>query len=1852
MKKYLLLVLSVFCCALFLNAQNTFDKAEKSFSEGLYKQAIKEYEPFLKSKNKQERYEAQLKTILAYNNLYQYDNALKTSYSFPMPKDNLYKMRYYLLQAQLLNRTLYSYQSPDLIESLDDPTKWTRTQKEKEIKNLYQKLWAMRQELILIPSKQENPYLTLNRYNNINTELYPTVYDYLVEEWQNQDFITQEKLLEESNRLEGELRKDIRELYKIKRLISFKNKDNQNKFAKCLDSVSVYVNSCPLENLNPYLFKAQYPLAKAKALLESAIILTSQEKNLQAMERLDLCLNLPKNYFTDSCRIEKENLLRPIFTLTKALPQDIAANQTYPLSYKAANIEKINAYIYKLNPNELYEKGLYIDSKTEENLRKAKAYKTFSLSPKYTEKYRQTEETFTLPALEAGFYYIIFTNPKTDKEPLAKQWSAIFNASELALIQTSYNTTNNLYQLNNKGSYAQFYALNANTGLPLENTKIKTNLSSQNIVTNKLGQAKVKYSQYSYNKKALAQYAGNYALLSSLQLTAEKNKQTSYIINTDSAIYKPGQEVKMQIIAAYEEDSLWKPVTNKVLEVKLLSPNGQEFEKQKITLDSFGTANTTFILPQEAMTGNWVINASYNQRYIASAGFSVEVYRQPEFEISFNNYQGTPSFNKPLTVSGNAAYLRGDKVSKAKVAYTITKTYFRPWFCWWLPQRNDRELALEGTTDTDDNGNFYITWTPKEEKDKENLLPARYEVKVFITDQAGNTIQSSKTYTVSKQKFFFVMKNEQKFFSAEDKNTLLIQMFNADEEPLEGKAQAQFFKLALKDTDKDFDINNQELFEQKKSLGKAFEVAFNKETPSQIPFKLDEGIYQLKLKKDKDESKINFLVVNTKDTKLNLSNVALVQHKEYAPGETALILIGNKNLNTKYVEIFKQEFLIEQKNIAKEGVVILELPIKSSYSGGIYLRWFGVKDYKTYTAVANIPVIYPNTKIQAQIKGQDTLEPGTQADITLEAKDEQKNPVEAKAVITVYDKALDYYKKHSLKLPIVYSSEKMGSALFTANFSNNYILRNYGTRLLSASGRSYGMKGLAMAKSASADMLEASNNTVAFEESLSFDAETAPSAGFEQETDQDNLARKDFTTTAYWNPSLEIKQGKANFSFKLPDLLTRWQILGALWTKDFKTGKTAFSFTTTKDLILSLQAPRFLREGDKMELRSMVINNTEKSLNAKVSLYLTLNGQKAQDLFKINTPYQEVLLAPKEQKVLLWPLEAPQGTGVIALNMVARAENLLDGEEKVFPLLPSRQRLAENNTIALKEGLNKLTLESLLKDKTLELETVQLAIEPSLIMTVLNAMPLLVEQKSPALTSKLINYYPLAVLNKLYQTYPEFKKAAAELPKRNTVNRPWQKDENLLLNQLTNSPWYNLSKGYKVQNTIDIFDAALVEKKQKEINKDLAKYQNKDGSFSWIQGGTGSLFMTLYYLEKASMAKTWDIAIDEQITKKALAYATKEIRLNLAQVNSYNLNQALYFADILTAFPQDWHNYDVKSLMEKTNSFVNKMTPLGKAKAALVWTRLGNKTRAKNLIASLMDSATISPVNGIYWAPEEKSWQWFNDSITVHSAAIKALLAINPKDSRLKDLTKWLIFQKGATLWQNQEQAATAVLTIFEIMKLSDALEQNKTFNITWNGQDINLKAKPFDLDENKFTLSVYDKEAKPSALKATVIKSKDSGLADFASLSALYSSSKVQKESPQGLMNIKKEYFLVKDKKAILLKEGDEVEVGSEIEVRLTISCKNQFDFVSVSDLKPAAFENQDLLSSWQYKNRLPYYQEMQNSQTNFYFDYLPNGTYELKYTLRPTASGLYNAGAAVIQSQFAPQFGAHSAGFYIKVK
>ena len=108
-------------------------------------------------------------------------------------------------------------------------------------------------------------------------------------------------------------------------------------------------------------------------------------------------------------------------------------------------------------------------------------------------------------------------------------------------------------------------------------------------------------------------------------------------------------------------------------------------------------------------------------------------------------------------------------------------------------------------------------------------------------------------------------------------------------------------------------------------------------------------------------------------------------------------------------------------------------------------------------------------------------------------------------------------------------------------------------------------------------------------------------------------------------------------------------------------------------------------------------------------------------------------------------------------------------------------------------------------------------------------------------------------------------------------------------------------------------------------------------------------------------------------------------------------------------------------------------------------------------------------------------------------------------------------------------------------------------------------------------------------------------------------------------------------------LMEGEALPVGSEVEVRLTLTASSAFDFVVLTDPKPAGFESTELLSGWS-SDVLSFYRENRDAATNFFFDRVPAGTYTLRYTLRPTLGGSYHALPAQVQSMYAPEFSAHT--------
>jgi hypothetical protein len=88
------------------------------------------------------------------------------------------------------------------------------------------------------------------------------------------------------------------------------------------------------------------------------------------------------------------------------------------------------------------------------------------------------------------------------------------------------------------------------------------------------------------------------------------------------------------------------------------------------------------------------------------------------------------------------------------------------------------------------------------------------------------------------------------------------------------------------------------------------------------------------------------------------------------------------------------------------------------------------------------------------------------------------------------------------------------------------------------------------------------------------------------------------------------------------------------------------------------------------------------------------------------------------------------------------------------------------------------------------------------------------------------------------------------------------------------------------------------------------------------------------------------------------------------------------------------------------------------------------------------------------------------------------------------------------------------------------------------------------------------------------------------------------------------------------------------------------------MKDMRASGFEPINVLSTYHYQDGLGYYQATKDAATNFFFDYIPKGTYVFEYDLRVQHKGNFSNGITTIQCMYAPEFTSHSEGIRVKVE
>ena len=117
-------------------------------------------------------------------------------------------------------------------------------------------------------------------------------------------------------------------------------------------------------------------------------------------------------------------------------------------------------------------------------------------------------------------------------------------------------------------------------------------------------------------------------------------------------------------------------------------------------------------------------------------------------------------------------------------------------------------------------------------------------------------------------------------------------------------------------------------------------------------------------------------------------------------------------------------------------------------------------------------------------------------------------------------------------------------------------------------------------------------------------------------------------------------------------------------------------------------------------------------------------------------------------------------------------------------------------------------------------------------------------------------------------------------------------------------------------------------------------------------------------------------------------------------------------------------------------------------------------------------------------------------------------------------------------------------------------------------------------------------------------------------------------------------------------LNNGDALAVGDKIKVRIELKSDRDMEYLHMKDMRAACMEPINVISQYKWQGGLGYYETTKDASTNFFFSWLPRGTYVFEYGMFVTHSGNYSNGITNIQCMYAPEFSSHSEGIRVNVE
>ena len=1361
----------------------------------------------------------------------------------------------------------------------------------------------------------------------------------------------------------------------------------------------------------------------------------------------------------------------------------------------------------------------------------------------------------------------------------------------------------------------------------------------------------------------------------------KKDNETKYQVYTDRSIYRPGQTVHVTAIDFVNMKGVDAkvPVGRDELDFRLCNASWKEVEMKKAKVDEYGTASVDFELPKEGQTGMY--HVSVNDQ--VNRFFRVEEYKRPTFEITFPKVNEKYNWGDTVVVKASAKTYAGVPVQGAKVEYQVTRRNQ----LWWWGAGSAGQLVKTDSCVTREDGTFDVeipleaSLSGKDEADMSDFMrQARFfnfEVSAIVTDISGESHEGVMSLPLGTKPTILTV-NLPKRIEADSLKTVTFAYRNASGMPISSRLKYRIDKGEWKDAEANAPVSIKEYASSSAS--------------SSLVWK--SGVHQLEAICGQDTLQQKFTLFSMKDTHpVEPTTEWYYQTAKTFPrdGKPVYIQVGSSENGAHIVYSIIAGNKLLEKGAWELGDSIVTLPFtyKEEYASGIVLNYSFVKQGKCYTRMMSIARPLPEKKLNIAWKTfRNRLIPGQKEEWTLRITTPDGKPAKAQLMSVLYDKSLDQIAPHSWNLSLgFYQSLPNCYWKHNLSFRSLYLNGVYPTKYYDERGldvdkfdgkyfsyyaymQAMELSKLERSSGGTVEAVRVQKDELVLEEAkvmkirgsnMTRVAAAAPSGNkvFDVVEEMPQFAggsgsdagqfldkvqvRENMNETAFFYPALESdNNGNVAIRFTLPESVTTWKFMGLAHDKEMRNGLLVDEAVAQKTVMVQPNMPRFLREGDKSTIVVKLFNSSDKKVSGNTRMQI-LDPETNKVVWQKTQNYS---IDAEGSATISFDVQGLK-EGVYINKVVAAGNGYSDGEQHYLPVLSNRELVVNTLPITLhQKGEQNFDLSKLFLNK--EGKQAKGAEEAKVTIEYTNNPSWLMVKALPAISNP-TEEDALSLMAAIYA---------------NTVSRHVQKTLNV--------------------NAKDIDDASGLtsasDTLEKKVNKYVAllkKLQNKDGSFSWWKGMSGSRYMTTAVAEmmvrlnaivgrQSSTASMLSGAIDYlrqqtarevKAMKEDEAKAAQKAARNGKKGEAYQATPSEVALHYLYIVAMDGTCVKLKApalndmdyLLGKLKKMTRSLTIYGKAKAAVILALNYDYKTAADYLKSMEEYSVYREDMGRYYDTRKAYYSWRNYKIPTEVAAIEALQALDAqsiaaissasfaisKQQTIEEMQHWLLMSKRTQVWDTPVNTVDAV---YAFMKGNEGNWNRKAENAV-----LKLDGKLLPMPQDSTTLG-YVKTERPGKASMLSIDKKS----DYTSWGAVYA------EFKQPISEIGSMESGIKVRRVIVPAESEskgkaQAKVGEKVKVTLIITADRDYDFVKITDKRAACLEPVNQLSGYQWG--IGCYVSPRDYATNFYFDRLSKGKHIVEMEYYVDRKGDYQSGTCTAECTYSPEFGGRTEAYELKV-